>query len=385
MRVDALLRAERSLPIGAAQLLRPRQDEEEALLRLEELARERLGLPFAYLVNPGGGITEIDRSEGGETRRSSLTEFPAPDVLLGRWLAALGLDDDQARNAVCFPYEVRRDQPMRYYQERATNWAVAAVLQARRGRRPPRVLITQATGTGKTKVAFQIVWKLKQVKAVKNVLFITDRDWLLTQAMENEFAPFRDARARIRGELRTAQDIFFTTYQALAGAEGRNALYLGYPRNYFDLVIIDECHRGSADEESNWRTILNYFADAVQIGMTATPLRSENVDTYNYFGQPVAVYSLRQGINDGFLAPYRVRRVLMRGVDDPEGSETVQPSPTPTLSQEERVALEATTEAAATLVSRTDDIARHLARYPAQPTHSPRRLCFAWTSPTPRR
>jgi hypothetical protein len=320
LRVDALLRAERSLPIGVAQLLRPREDEEEALLRLEELARERLGVPFAYLVRPGGGITEIDRAEGGETRRSPLTEFPAPAALLGRWLAALGLDDEQSRNALCFPYEVRRDQPLRYYQELATNRAVAAVLQARRGRRPPRVLITQATGTGKTKVAFQVVWKLKQVKAVKNVLFVTDRDWLLTQAMDNEFAPFRDARARIRGELRTAQDVFFATYQALAGAEGRNALYRRYPHNYFDLVIIDECHRGSADEESNWRTILDYFADAVQIGMTATPLRSDNVDTYTYFGQPVAVYSLRQGINDGFLAPYRVRRVLMRGVDDPEGA-----------------------------------------------------------------
>jgi type I site-specific restriction endonuclease len=184
---------------------------------------------------------------------------------------------------------------------------------------PARVLITQATGTGKTKVAFQIVWKLKHVREVKNVLFITDRDWLLTQAMDNEFAPFRDARARIRGELRTAQDIFFATYQALAGAEGRGALYQRYPRNYFDLIIIDECHRGSSDEESSWRTILDYFTDAVQIGMTATPLRSDNVDTYNYFGQPVAVYSLRQGINDGFLAPYRVRRVLMRGVDELEG------------------------------------------------------------------
>jgi superfamily II DNA or RNA helicase len=363
LRVDALLRAERSLPIGVAQLLRPREDEAEALLRLEELARERLGVPFAYLVHHGGVITEIDRVEGGETRRSLLTEFPTPDVLLGRWLTALGLDDDQARNALCFPYDVRRDQPLRYYQELATNRAVAAVLQAQRDRRPPRVLITQATGTGKTKVAFQIVWKLKQVRAVKNVLFITDRDWLLTQAMDNEFAPFRDARARIRGELRTAQDIFFATYQALAGAEGRAALYLRYPRNYFDLVIIDECHRGSADEESNWRTILNHFADAVQIGMTATPLRSDNVDTYIYFGQPVAVYSLRQGINDGFLAPYRVRRVLMRGVDEPEGAEAGGAPAPPTLSKEERGELEATTEAAATLVSRTDDIARHLARY----------------------
>lgn len=363
LRVDALLRAERSLPIAVAHLLRPREDEEEALARLEELARERLGVPFAYLVHPNGGLIEIDRAEGGEVRRFTLTDFPAPDALLGRWLTALHLDDEQARSALCFPYEVRRDQPLRYYQEQATNRAVAAVLQARRGCRPPRVLITQATGTGKTKVAFQIVWKLKQVKVVKNVLFLTDRDWLLTQAMDNEFAPFRNARARIRGEMRTAQDVFFATYQALAGAERRDALYLRYPRNYFDLVIIDECHRGSAQDDSNWRTILDYFDTAVQIGMTATPLRTDNVDTYNYFSDPVAVYSLRQGINDGFLAPYRVRRVLMRGVDDPEGVEGSAPPAPIALSADERDRLEDAVEQAATLVERTDAVAAHLANY----------------------
>jgi superfamily II DNA or RNA helicase len=363
LRVDALLRAERSLPIAVAQLLRPREGEGEALLRLEGLARERLGVPFAYLVHPGGGITEIDRPEGAESRRSSLTEFPAPAVLLDRWLTALHLDDDQARDALCFPYEVRPGQPLRYYQELAINRGVAAVLQARRDRRLPRVLITQATGTGKTKVAFQIVWKLKQVKAVKNVLFITDRDWLLTQAMDNEFAPFRDARARIRGELGTAKDIFFATYQALAGAEGRDALYRRYPRNYFDLVLIDECHRGSAQDDSNWRTLLEYFDRAAQIGMTATPLRTDNVDTYAYFGQPAAVYSLRQGINDGFLAPYRVRRVLMRGVDDPEGAEGGASPPLPALSEEERGELEAAVVAAAALVNRTEAIAAHLANF----------------------
>jgi type I restriction enzyme, R subunit len=362
LRVDALLRAERSLPVAVAHLLRPGEDEEEAISCLEELARERLGLPFAYLVCPGGGLVEIDRA-AGEATRTVLTDFPRPEVLLGRWLAALRLDDEQARHALCFPYEVRRDQPLRYYQELAINSTVAAVLQAQRGLRKSRVLINLATGTGKTKVVFQIVWKLKQVKAVKNVLFITDRDWLLTQAMDNEFAPFRDARARIRGELKTAQDIFFATYQALAGTEGRAALYLRYPRDYFDLVIIDECHRGSADVDSNWRTILDYFEDAVQIGMTATPLQNENTDTYDYFGAAVAVYSLRRGINDGFLAPYRIRRVLMRGVDEPTGAEGGDPLIPASLSEEERGVLEASVEASATLVHRTDAIASHLAKY----------------------
>jgi type I restriction enzyme R subunit len=362
LRADALLRAERSLPVAVAQLLRPGEEEEDAVCRLEELAQERLGVPFAYLVLPGSGLIEIDRASAGEVRQTTLSEFPGPGALLDRWMAALQLNDEQARHALCFPYEVRRDQPLRYYQELAINRAVAAALQARRGLRKPRVLITLATGTGKTKVAFQIVWKLKQARVVKNVLFITDRDWLLTQAMDNEFAPFREARARIRGELKTAQDIFFATYQALAGAEGRAALYDRYPRNYFDLVIIDECHRGSAQDDSNWRTILEHFDSAVQIGMTATPLRTDNVDTYNYFTDPVAVYSLRRGINDGFLAPYRVRRVLMRRVGELEaGSEA--PSAAPVLSEEEQGNLEAGEITAGTLVSQTDAVAAHLARY----------------------
>lgn len=361
LRADALLRAERSLPVAVAQLLRPGEEEDDAVGRLQELARERLGVPFAYLVLHSSGLIEIDRASGDEARQTRLSEFPGPGVLLDRWLTALQLNDEQARHALCFPYEVRRDQPLRYYQELAINSAVAAVLQARRGLRKPRVLLTLATGTGKTKVAFQIVWKLKQARVVKNVLFITDRDWLLTQAMDNEFAPFREARARIRGELKTAQDVFFATYQALAGAEGRAALYNRYPRNYFDLVLIDECHRGSAQDDSNWRTILEHFNSAVQIGMTATPLRTDNVDTYNYFGDPVAVYSLRRGINDGFLAPYRVRRVLMRGVDPlVAGGEASTP---PALSEEEQEALEAGEVSAGTLVSQTDAIAAHLARY----------------------
>lgn len=362
LRVDALLRAERSLPVAFAQLHRPGEEETEAVCRLEELARERLGVPFAYLVLPEAGLVEIDRVSGKEVRQTRLSEFPAPNVLLGRWLAALKLEDEQARHALCFPYEVRREQPLRYYQELAINSTVAAALQARRYNRKPRVLITLATGTGKTKVAFQIVWKLKQARVVKNVLFITDRDWLLTQAMDNEFAPFREARARIRGERKTAQDIFFATYQALAGAEGRAALYRRYPRNYFDLVLIDECHRGSAQDDSNWRTVLEHFDTAVQIGMTATPLRNDNVNTYDYFGNPVTVYSLRRGINDGFLAPYRVRRVLMRRVDERQ-TESDLSSAVPALSEAEQDALEAGELTAGTLVSQTDVIAVHLARY----------------------
>jgi len=180
--------------------------------------------------------------------------------------------------------------------------------------------------------------------------------------MDNEFAPFEKACTRLRGERKTAQEIFFATYQALAGTEGRAALYLSFPRDYFSLVIVDECHRGSAQDDSNWRTILKYFTSAVQIGMTATPLRTDNVDTYSYFGDPVTTYSLRRGINDGYLAPYRIRRVLIKSVSE-QAPDEAKPSEPPALSETERGEAEARMESAANLVRWTKVIAAHLARH----------------------
>ena len=209
-----------------------------------------------------------------------------------------------------YPYDLRSHKP-RYYQEAAINRAVIAVLQAKSGLRPPRILLTLATGTGKTKIAFQLIWKLKRTRAIRNVLYLTDRDWLLSQAMDNEFAPFGDARQRILGVATTSRDILFATYQALGDTEAYKGLYRDFPRDFFDVIIVDECHRGSAQADSTWRTILEYFESAVQIGMTATPLSTDEIQTDEYFGKPVYTYSLRTGINDGFLAPYRVRYVLM--------------------------------------------------------------------------
>lgn len=156
-----------------------------------------------------------------------------------------------------------------------------------------------------------MIWKLKHARAIRNVLYLTDRDWLLSQAMDNEFAPFGDARDRIRGEAKTSRDILFATYQAMADSETYTGLYRDFPRDFFDVIIVDECHRGSAQADSSWRVILEHFESAVQIGMTATPLSTDDVQTDEYFGKPVYTYSLRTGINDGFLAPYRVRYVLM--------------------------------------------------------------------------
>src|SRR5258706_1584397 len=310
LRIDALLRAEASLPIAVVQTIHAGEAREDVILRLKEYAHNRLAVPFAYLFEDDGTILEFDWSSSESPVQTVLTALPTREALWNRWTEALGLTDQQARDALQYPYQLSRHKP-RYYQEAAINRAIIAVLQAKRNLRRPRILLTLATGTGKTKIAFQLVWKLKKARAVRNVLYLTDRDWLLSQAMDNEFAPFGDARQRILGEAKTSRDINFATYQAVADNEARAGLYHDFPRDFFDVIIVDECHRGSAQDDSRWRTILEYFESAVQIGMTATPLSTEAVQTDAYFGKPIYTYSLRTGINDGFLAPYRVRRVLM--------------------------------------------------------------------------
>src|SRR5947209_4122241 len=334
LRVDALLRAEASLPIAVVQTIHAGATREEVIRRLKEYAHNRLAVPFAYLLDNDDMIHEFDWTGSEEPVHSVLTALPDREVLRNRWMEALGLTDKQAQEALQYPYQLSSHKP-RYYQEAAINRAVIAVLQAKRRLRKPRILLTLATGTGKTKIAFQLVWKLKRARAIRNVLYLTDRDWLLSQAMDNDFAPFSDARQRILGEAKTSRDIIFATYQVMADNEMRAGLYRDFPRDFFDVIIVDECHRGSAQADSRWRSILEYFESAVQIGMTATPLSTEAVQTDEYFGKPLYTYSLRTGINDGFLAPYRVRRVLMgdKPADEqdsqPGDAETIEPSETP--------------------------------------------------------
>ncbi len=310
LRVDALLRADTSLPIAVVQTIHAGQAREEVIRRLKEYAHNRLAVPFAYLFEEDGTLLEFDWTATEEPIQTTLTALPSRDALWNRWAETLGLTDKQARDTLHYPYNLSGPKP-RYYQEAAINRAVIAVLQAKRELHPPRILLTLATGTGKTKIAFQLIWKLKRTRAIRNVLYLTDRDWLLSQAMDNEFAPFGDARQRILGEATTSRDILFATYQALGDTETYKGLYWDFPRDFFDVIIVDECHRGSAQADSTWRTILEYFESAVQIGMTATPLSTDDVQTDEYFGKPIYTYSLRTGINDGFLAPYRVRYVLM--------------------------------------------------------------------------
>jgi len=309
--VDALLRAAASLPIALVQSVRAGGVRDEAIQRIQSHAR-RLALPYAYLLEEDGTIQEFDWSSSQEPVCSTLSSFPDRETLWNRWAATLQLTDPKHKRVLCYPYRLSGTKRPRYYQEATINRTIIAVLQALHGLRSPRILLTLATGTGKTMVAFQLLWKLKRERAVRNILFLTDRDFLLSQAMDNEFAPFGDGRYRIQGEVSTAYDIVFATYQGITTLDqSGHSRYFHYPPNFFDVIVVDECHRGSAKEASEWRKVLEYFSNAVQIGLTATPLSNETVQTDEYFGEPLYKYSLRMGINDGFLAPYRVRRITM--------------------------------------------------------------------------
>ena len=245
-------------------------------------------------------------------RETDLDAFPSPENLWARLQAHLGLKRPEDQKRFLTPSASVPGKTLRYYQEIAINRVIHALLQGQR-----RVLLTMATGTGKTDVAFQICWKLWNSRWNRTgetrrprILYLSDRSILVDDPKDKQFAPFGDARWKIEGEAIKSREMYFATYQAIAKDERRPGLYREYAPEFFDLIIVDECHRGSARDESNWREILEYFHPAYQFGMTATPLREENRDTYRYFGNPIYTYSLRQGIDDGFLAPYRVHRIV---------------------------------------------------------------------------
>lgn len=275
---------------------------------------EILKLKFAYSTN-GDKIVEHDFITG---KQNVLDTFPSPENLWKRLREHEGIIDDKMAEDILYPFNHATHNPdgsvrrPRYYQEIAINRVVRNVLQSKK-----RILITMATGTGKTFVAFQIIWKLWNIKwnlsgrdRKPKILYLADRNILIDDPKDKTFFSFGDARHKIQRRVIKSREIYFAIYQAIAKDERRPGLYREYPQDFFDLIIVDECHRGSAKDESNWREILEYFEPATQIGMTATPKRRDNVDTYAYFGNPIYVYSLSQGIEDGFLAPYRVHRVI---------------------------------------------------------------------------
>ena len=279
----------------------------------------KLGLPFAFATN-GQKIRQINLVTGKE---EDIQAFPTPDQL---WELINEPKNELIEELRAVDFESRGGtEPVRYYQQKAVENVLEAIAKG-----DDRLLLTLATGTGKTKIAFHIAWKLFQVrwnrsgdkKRRPRILFLADRNILADQAF-NEFSPFpEDALVRIspdavrkKGKVPTNGNIFFTIFQTFETESTGVPNFGEYPKDFFDLIIVDECHRGGATEDGNWRAILEYFAPAVQLGLTATPKRRDNVDTYAYFGEPRYIYSLKEGIGDGFLTPFRVRK-YQTSIDD---------------------------------------------------------------------
>jgi len=306
-RVDYLLRFTRDLPLAVVEAKAAYKSAMGGLQQAKEYA-QMLGLKFAYATN-GREILEFDFFSGKETDR---TAYPRPEELWERYCSLAPLSATQVA-AVTSPANHLVGQGERYYQQIAINRTIQAIAGGQR-----RVLLTMATGTGKTAVAFQVCWKLWNARWNRTgkyhrpkILYLADRNILVDQPKDGIFAAFGDARYKIEsGEISHGREMYFAIYQAIAEDERRIGLFKSLSRDFFDLVIVDECHRGSAAENSAWREILEYFEPAAQLGMTATPLRAEDRDTFLYFGNSIYEYSLRQGIDDGFLAPYRVHRIV---------------------------------------------------------------------------
>ena len=308
-RVDYLLRYNRDRPLAVVEAKGSYKNATDAVQQARNYA-EMLDVKFAYATN-GTDIIEIDYFTGLETR---VATYPSPQDLWQRYQNGVGVTDPALLAFLLAPYNHTQAKGERYYQQIAINRTVEAIVKGDRS----RFLLTMATGTGKTFVAFQICWKLWSSRWNRSgehrkprILYLADRNILVDQPKDGLFAAFGDARHKIEsGEIVHSREMYFAIYQALAEDERREGLFREYPADFFDLVIVDECHRGSARDDSSWRAILNHFKPAMQLGMTATPLRDDNRDTYEYFGNPIYEYSLRQGIDDGFLAPYRVHRVI---------------------------------------------------------------------------
>ena len=305
-KADYLLSYRPDHPIAVVEAKAVYKNPGDGLQQAMEYA-EILNLKFAYSTN-GHGIIEHDYTTG---RQRTLDELPSPAELWTRFRSAEGLANDEDAEDLLFPFNRELRNPdgsiktPRYFQHIAIQRTVQAILQGK-----PRILITMATGTGKTFVAVQVAWKLWKTDRKKRILYLVDRNILADQPITREFTIFGDAVHKIQGEAKKGREVYFALYQSIAEDESRPGLYKEYPPDFFDLIIVDECHRGSVTDESRWRRILEYFHPATQIGMTATPLREETRDTYRYFGNPIYTYRLAQGIDDGYLAPYQVRRIV---------------------------------------------------------------------------
>jgi type I restriction enzyme, R subunit len=268
---------------------------------------EMLDAPFAISSN-GSGFLLHDRTGITQPveRELQLNEFPTPDEMWRLYQQWKGLANPEAVKLVEQPLHTDGSgKEPRYYQRVAINRAIEAIARGQQ-----RVLLVMATGTGKTYTAFQIIWRMWKAKVKKRILFLADRNILVDQTMQQDFAPFGEVMHKIANrEVKKNYEIYLALYQAVTGREEWKQIYREFPSDFFDMVVIDECHRGSAADDSAWRDVLDYFSDATHLGLTATPKETKEISNITYFGDPVYTYSLKQGIEDGFLAPYKVIRI----------------------------------------------------------------------------
>lgn len=358
-RADYILYHKPNLPIAVIEVKDNNHAVGDGMQQALEYA-DILSIPFVFSSN-GDGFVFHDRT-GLDTvmeETLGLDAFPSPDALWAQYVTWKGLTPEAERIVQQDYFDDGSGKAPRYYQVSAVNTAVEAIAKGQN-----RVLLVMATGTGKTYTAFQIIWRLWKAGLKKRILFLADRNVLVDQTMVNDFRPFGGAMAKLSTEAKTIErddgtvvelanavdrrrridtsyEVYLGLYQAITGPDERQKLFREFSPGFFDLIVIDECHRGSASADSAWREILEHFSGATQIGLTATPKETRYASNIDYFGRPAFSYSLRQGIRDGFLAPYKVIKVHIdrdvegyrpaMGTLDREGVEVEDRIYTPTL------------------------------------------------------
>jgi type I restriction enzyme, R subunit len=305
-RADYVLYHKTNIPLAVVEAKDNNHTARSGIQQAIEYA-ELLDVPFAYSSN-GDGFIEHDRSvTSGEVERElALHEFPTPEELWRRYCDYKGIENLHEKKIVSQDYYPSPESKApRYYQLTAINKTIEAIAKGQN-----RVLLVMATGTGKTFTSFQIIWRLWKSGTKKRILFLADRNILVDQTRTNDFKPFGSAMTKIQNrKADKSYEVYLALYQAITGPLESQKIFKQFSREFFDLIVVDECHRGSAEEDSAWREILEYFSGATQIGMTATPKETRYISNIDYFGDPVFTYSLKQGIEDGFLAPYKVIRI----------------------------------------------------------------------------
>lgn len=303
-RADYILYYKPNLPIAVIEAKDNKHSVGDGMQQGLEYA-EVLDIPFVFSSNGEGFLFHDSTGQSQQMEQQlSMDQFPSPEELWQKYKVWKGIDEEVEKVITQDYYSDGSGKTPRYYQRISINRTVEVIVKGQ-----DRVLLVSATGTGKTFIAFQIIWRLWKSRMKKRILFLADRNILVDQTMANDFKHFGDKMTKIKNRtIDKSYEIYLALYQGVTGSDDLKNIYKEFSPDFFDLIVIDECHRGSAKEDSAWREVLNYFSSATHVGLTATPKETKEVSNIDYFGEPIYTYSLKQGINDGFLAPYRVIR-----------------------------------------------------------------------------